>query len=144
MFWDLMTMEYAQYSTPPPQVPLLPAPCVTSRHLPQIPRFEGNWMFTIDAIISGSWDQTIRIWDPQSGGRKPTVVPVPEKVFTMDIHEFNVIVGMAGRLNYIYDLRKADEPIQRRDSSLKFMTRCIKFTPAGDGSEPSTLLPGVC
>lgn len=51
----------------------------------------------------------------------------------MDIHEFNVIVGMAGRLNYIYDLRKLDEPVQRRDSSLKFMTRCIKFTPEGDG-----------
>ena len=51
----------------------------------------------------------------------------------MDIHEYTLIVGMANRLNYVYDIRKLDEPIQRRDSSLKFMTRCIKLTPSGDG-----------
>jgi cell cycle arrest protein BUB3 len=51
----------------------------------------------------------------------------------MDILDHTLIVGMANRLNYIYDIRKLDEPIQRRDSSLKFMTRCIKMTPGGDG-----------
>src|SRR5579859_6568618 len=63
-----------------------------------------------------------------------TVIPVPEKVFTMDIHEHTLIVGMANRLNYVFDVRKMDEPIQRRDSSLKFMTRCIKMAPTGDGT----------
>jgi cell cycle arrest protein BUB3 len=52
----------------------------------------------------------------------------------MDIHDNTLLVGMANRLNYVYDIRKLDEPIQRRDSSLKFMTRCIKLTPLGDGS----------
>ena len=128
MYWDLMIMEYAPFFTPPQQV-LDPA---TRRSIASL--HATNTRLTIDAIVSGSWDKTFRIWDPQQTSRKPTVVPVPEKIFTMDIHEFNVIVGMAGRLNYIYDLRKLDEPVQRRDSSLKFMTRCIKFTPSGDGT----------
>jgi len=52
----------------------------------------------------------------------------------MDIHENTLVIGMSNRLNYIYDLRKLDEPLQRRDSSLKFMTRAIKLTPTGDGT----------
>jgi hypothetical protein len=51
----------------------------------------------------------------------------------MDIHEYTLLVGMANRLNYVYDIRKLDVPVQRRDSSLKFMTRCLKLTPKGDG-----------
>jgi len=52
----------------------------------------------------------------------------------MDVHENTLVIGMSNRLNYIYDLRKLDEPLQRRDSSLKFMTRAIKLTPTGDGT----------
>ena len=54
----------------------------------------------------------------------------------MDLHEYTLLVGMANRLNYIYDIRKLDAPVQRRDSSLKFMTRCLKLTPNGDGIPP--------
>lgn len=87
----------------------------------------------VDSIISGSWDKTFRIHSPQSG-TSPTIIPVPEKIFTMDVHENTLVIGMSNRLNYIYDLRKLDEPLQRRDSSLKFMTRAIKLTPTGDGT----------
>jgi cell cycle arrest protein BUB3 len=52
----------------------------------------------------------------------------------MDLREYTLIVGMASRLNYIYDIRKLDEPVQRRDSSLKFMTRCLKLAQTGDGT----------
>ena len=51
----------------------------------------------------------------------------------MDVHGNTLVLGMSNRLNYIYDLRKLDEPLQRRDSSLKFMTRAIKLIPTGDG-----------
>src|SRR5277367_5716077 len=93
----------------------------------------------IDSIISGSWDKTFRLHSPQSGS-SPTIIPVPEKIFTMDVHENTLVIGMSNRLNYIYDLRKLDEPLQRRDSSLKFMTRAIKLTPTGDGT-PQPLFP---
>jgi cell cycle arrest protein BUB3 len=88
-------------------------------------------LYSGNTIISGSWDKTIRVHD--------TVIPVPEKIFTMDVHENTLIVGMANRLIHIYDLRKLDEPLQRRDSSLKFMTRCIKVTPGGDGFISSSI-----
>jgi hypothetical protein len=55
----------------------------------------------------------------------------------MDIHENTLVIGMSNRLNYIYDLRKLDEPLQRRNSSLKFMTRAVKLTPTGDGTYSS-------
>ena len=87
-------------------------------------------------MISGSWDKTFRIHSPNHG-TSSTVIPVPEKIFTMDIHDHTLVVGMANRLNYVYDIRKLDEPIQRRDSSLKFMTRCLKLTPTGDGLDPN-------
>jgi cell cycle arrest protein BUB3 len=92
----------------------------------------------LDMVISGSWDKTFRLHSPQDG-RSTTVIPVPEKIFTMDIHENTLIVGMSNRLNYVYDIRKLDQPIQRRDSSLKFMTRCIKMTPSGDGTASPTI-----
>jgi len=57
----------------------------------------------------------------------------------MDIKEHTLVIGMANRLNYIYDIRKLDEPLQRRDSSLKFMTRCIKLAPQADGPYPPAL-----
>jgi hypothetical protein len=117
MYLGLMIMEYDQYSI----LQLL----VSSRSL-----------INIDSIISGSWDKTIRVFSP-TDAKANTVIPVPEKVFTMDIHEYTLVVGMSGRLNYIFDIRMLDEPIQRRDSSLKFMTRCIKMTPSGDGTAPS-------
>ena len=88
-----------------------------------------------DSIISGSWDKTFRIHSPNDNST-PIIIPVPDKIFTMDIHDNTLVIGMANRLNHIYDIRKLDEPVQRRDSSLKFMTRCIKFTPSGDGSHP--------
>lgn len=40
---------------------------------------------------------------------------------------------MAGRHVYIYDLRNMKETLQRRESSLKFMTRTVKCMPNGQG-----------
>jgi hypothetical protein len=89
----------------------------------------------VDTVISGSWDKTIRVHST-SPGKSSQIISVPEKIFSMDIHEYTLLVGMANRLNYVYDIRKLDVPVQLRDSSLKFMTRCLKLTPKGDGLPP--------
>jgi hypothetical protein len=49
-----------------------------------------------NAVVSSSWDKTLRIWDPRSpqGG---LVTSLPDKAFTMDTHGNRVIVGTAGR-----------------------------------------------
>jgi len=41
---------------------------------------------------------------------------------------------MAARQIYIYDIRNLSETMQKRESSLKFMTRVIKCMPNGEGS----------
>ena len=44
-----------------------------------------------------------------------------------------MIVGTAGRKVLIWDLRKPAQPMQTRDSSLKYQTRCIAAFPDGSG-----------
>ncbi|KAK9479438.1 WD40-repeat-containing domain protein [Lipomyces japonicus] len=83
------------------------------------------------AVVSGSWDRSIGIHDQRSGNSQK--YNLPHKVFSMDIFGNMLVVGMAKRGVYIYDIRRMSEPYQRRESSLKYMTRSIKCIPTGDG-----------
>jgi cell cycle arrest protein BUB3 len=57
----------------------------------------------------------------------------PERVYRMDIVGNKLVVGLAGRLVHIYDVRNMDAPIQVRESSLKYMTRAIACMLDGQG-----------
>jgi cell cycle arrest protein BUB3 len=61
---------------------------------------------------------------------------VPERVYDMDISEQSqkLVVGLAGRHTEIFDLRKMGDPIQKRESSLKYMTRAVACMHNGTGS----------
>ena len=52
----------------------------------------------------------------------------------MDASENTLVVGMAGRLVNIWDLRNMNEPLQRRESSLRFMTRTVACMADGTGT----------
>lgn len=52
----------------------------------------------------------------------------------MDAVGNTIVVGMAGRHIYIYDARKMGEPLQKRESSLKFMTRAVACMIDGKGA----------
>ena len=83
-------------------------------------------------IITGSWDKTLKVWDMNSSQCTATH-DLPGKVFAMSSVEssYRLIVGMAGRLIYIYDVRNMKEPTQKRESSLKHQTRNIECHPNG-------------
>ena len=51
----------------------------------------------------------------------------------MDAVQTKLVLGLAGRLVYIFDSRNLKEPMQKRESSLKYQTRCIRCFPHGDG-----------
>lgn len=55
--------------------------------------------------------------------------PQPDRVFAMDIAGCLVVVACAGRAVNIWDLRKMSEPVQRRESSLKYQTRAVRVFP---------------
>jgi cell cycle arrest protein BUB3 len=51
----------------------------------------------------------------------------------MDVTGTKVVVGMAARHVYVWDLRNVNTPSQKRESSLKYQTRCLRCTPDGTG-----------
>ena len=96
----------------------------------------------IGTIMTGSWDKSIKVWDPRSPTPEIGHYPQPDKIYTMDMAPpsssstpYKLVVGMAGRHVYIYDLRKMGETLQERESSLKFMTRTLRCMPNGEGME---------
>ncbi len=65
----------------------------------------------------------MKLWDPRSEQACTATLATKDKVFAMDTTENMLVVASAGRMIEIYDLRQLGEPWQRRDSSLKHMTR---------------------
>ncbi|KIM60024.1 hypothetical protein SCLCIDRAFT_976483 [Scleroderma citrinum Foug A] len=93
------------------------------------------------ALITGSWDLSLKFWDPRaaagtSNANADTAISthaLPERVYHLDLVNNTLVVGMASRLFHIYDIRKMGEPVQTRESSLKFMTRSLACMADGKG-----------
>ncbi|KAG5519249.1 hypothetical protein PMAC_002337 [Pneumocystis sp. 'macacae'] len=93
----------------------------------------------LNLLITGSWDKTVRQWDFRSKDAFLSVYKLPQKVFSMDSINYKLVIAMANRIVYIYDLRNMNEPMQQRESSLKFMTRVVKCIPNGQGYVTSSI-----
>ncbi|WVY96307.1 hypothetical protein V8G54_028458 [Vigna mungo] len=82
-----------------------------------------EYSYAAGQLITGSWDKTLKCWDPRgASGQERTLVgtyPQPEPT--------------AGRHVNIYDLRNMSQPEQKRESSLKYQTRCVRCYPNGTG-----------
>lgn len=57
----------------------------------------------------------------------------PDKVYTMAVCGETLVVGTAGRRVLVWDLRNMSYVQQRRESSLKYQTRCIRCFPNKSG-----------
>lgn len=55
-----------------------------------------SYTHTANAVVSASWDKTVRLWDPRSPSTGASTA-LPDKAYTMDTHGNRVIVGTAGR-----------------------------------------------
>lgn len=88
-----------------------------------------------DVIVTGSWDKTVRIWDPRNGPQNScvNVLKQPERVYSMSVGGDKLVVGTAGRHVWIYDLRNQGKILQKRESSLSSQTRDIICFPDGNG-----------
>jgi len=89
-------------------------------------------------VFSGSWDNTVKIWDPASQACVQTI-QMPDKVYTMDVSTDKLVVGCANRHIWVWDLKNLSAPLYKRSSSLKFQTRCIKIFPDSTGYATSSI-----
>ncbi|KAI6141294.1 WD40 repeat-like protein [Pisolithus tinctorius] len=92
-----------------------------------------NYARDQNALISGSWDLSLKLWDPRASTADVSTHVLPERVYHMDLVNNTLVVAMASRLFHIYDIRKMSEPAQTRESSLKFMTRSLACMTDGKG-----------
>lgn len=94
--------------------------------------------FTPGQVITGSWDKTIMCWDPRgvNGTSHHTLVGThnqPERVYSLSVSGYNLVVATAGRHVNVYDLRSMSRPEQQRESPLRYQTRCVQCYPNGTG-----------
>ncbi|CAJ0934722.1 unnamed protein product, partial [Mesorhabditis belari] len=91
-------------------------------------------------IASGGWDNQIKVWDPRSPGAGAAQQgSCSDRVYAMDIRGDQIIVGTRDRKIYLFDMRNMQEPVQTRDSPLKFQTRTVAFFPSDDAFVVSSI-----
>ncbi|KAI9842100.1 MAG: hypothetical protein M1837_007461 [Sclerophora amabilis] len=106
-------------------------------------------------LISASWDGTLHVHTPNAPANTPSTIKLPSKPFSMSLTPTRLVVAMASRALHIYDLHALSlvssqssqpppnllevEPWQRRESSLKFMTRAVACMPNDDGYASSSI-----
>jgi len=103
-------------------------------------------------LISASWDSTLHVHTLDVPSSKHTTIPLPAKPHSLSISASKLVVAMASRLLHIYDLQPtvslisqsngtvpSFEPWQKRESSLKFMTRAVACMPNDAGYATSSI-----
>ncbi|KAJ1943232.1 mitotic spindle checkpoint protein Bub3, partial [Linderina pennispora] len=84
-------------------------------------------------LLSGSWDRTMRAWDERATQPMVSKVNLDERVYSMSVEGNLAVVALAGRKFVVFDVRNLGTPLEERESSLKYPTRCVKLMPSGQG-----------
>jgi cell cycle arrest protein BUB3 len=112
-------------------------------------------------LISASWDSTlhVHILKDANIAHPPSTIPLPSKPFSISLTPTKLVVAMASRQIFIYDLAALKmltsqsapsqesgnqsileiQPWQQRESSLKFMTRAVCCMPNDQGYALSSI-----
>ena len=116
-------------------------------------------------LFSISWDNSLHIHHTASTGdgsppHGPSSIRLPHKPFSISLSPTKLVVAMAARALHIYDLKSlallssqapsedstplpppeiAVDPWQRRESSLKFLTRAVACMPDDSGYVSSSI-----
>ena len=85
-------------------------------------------------VASGGWDRKLKFWDIRSPSNPVRVVDLPERVYAMDVCEDLLVVATANRHILAYNMTGGMLREQyRKESSLKYQTRCITAFPDRKG-----------
>lgn len=84
-------------------------------------------------VVTGSWDKTVKLWDPRQKHMIGMYDQNSEAVYTMSLCGDRLVVGTSNRRVLVWDLKNMQFAEQRRASSLKYQTRCIRCFPNKQG-----------
>jgi len=87
-----------------------------------------GYLPTTNMIVSGGWDSKLKFWD----GRSPTVamtLDLPERCYALDVRQNVLVVATAGRQIVSYDVTGTPREVDRKESPLKYQSRCIAAFP---------------
>lgn len=94
------------------------------------------WSASTNLLFSAGWDGALKAWDVRSPGTPVQTGQLPAKAYTMDVVKDTLIVGCADRHVCLFDVQAfakgQTEPKEKRQSSLKFMTRALRVNPTND------------
>jgi mRNA export factor len=83
-----------------------------------------SWNKGIRAVISGSWDKSVRFFDPRRGSSKEVLaLKLGERVHAMDSQAELLAVGLADRTVVLYDIRQLATQRPLRDYTAPFLDR---------------------
>lgn len=97
----------------------------------------------LNLILSGSWDSTVKTWDPRTAPGEAGSAAVPERVYSMSIAApYTLVVACAKRHMALLDLRKMTSSgalFALRDSAVKHQSRCVRAFNDGAGYVTATI-----
>ncbi|KAI9468425.1 MAG: WD40-repeat-containing domain protein [Benjaminiella poitrasii] len=96
------------------------------------------WGKLTNKLYTGSWDKTLRIWDP-SNPFEQKKISLEHKVYSMDIQNDKLAIAMSDRKTYIYNIRNMMSVWQIRDTTLRYMLKCVRLMPNGEGYACSSI-----
>jgi len=84
-------------------------------------------------IATGSWDKTVRYWDPRNTGSPLTTLNCDERVHAMDTAGNFLIIGLPQKAIRLVDLKSPSRFSATLSSPLVHQTRVISAIPDGSG-----------
>ncbi|EFA83564.1 WD40 repeat-containing protein [Heterostelium album PN500] len=86
-------------------------------------------------LFSGGWDGILKAWDVRDPHQPKEMHQhnLEAQIFTMSTTANWLVVGTADKMITIFDTRQMQQPVQKRESSIKFQTRCIRTFIDGSG-----------
>jgi mRNA export factor len=83
-------------------------------------------------VVTGGWDRKLKFWDTRTPN-PAAALDLPERVYAMDIQDNLLVVATANRQVLVYDVQGQPREHERKESPLKYQTRCVECFPDQTG-----------